>query len=101
MLKINQEANIPLFTPSWNNPAEDKFFDYKEEIDEEETHQERSSISKEGDDSRYDNENSNLESCPPPSSRKIKVIGTRHPTLTNSDIREENILPSSRKKLIP
>ncbi|MBW0500646.1 hypothetical protein O181_040361 [Austropuccinia psidii MF-1] len=32
----------------------------------------------------------------PPSRKKIKIIGPRHPTLINSDISEKNILPYSR-----
>ncbi|MBW0559713.1 hypothetical protein O181_099428 [Austropuccinia psidii MF-1] len=40
-------------------------------------------------------EHSSLESCLPPSARCIKIIGPQHPTLINSKIREENILPYS------
>ncbi|MBW0473458.1 hypothetical protein O181_013173 [Austropuccinia psidii MF-1] len=33
----------------------------------------------------------------PPARKKIKIIGPRHPTLINSDIRKTNILPYSRR----
>ncbi|MBW0499045.1 hypothetical protein O181_038760 [Austropuccinia psidii MF-1] len=48
-------------------------------------------------DASSDNEHSSLESCLPPAFRQIKVIRPQHPTLINSDITEENILPYSRQ----
>ncbi|MBW0526654.1 hypothetical protein O181_066369 [Austropuccinia psidii MF-1] len=96
MLKIHKESNIPFLTPSWDNSEEEEYFYCQEEI-KEQTHEERSLISDEENDSRSDNEHSSLESCLPPAVRQIKVIRPRHPTLINSDITEENILPYSRQ----
>ncbi|MBW0517036.1 hypothetical protein O181_056751 [Austropuccinia psidii MF-1] len=44
-----------------------------------------------------ENNTDSLSDCTPPVAKRIKVIGPRHPTLINSDIREENILPYPRQ----
>ncbi|MBW0533567.1 hypothetical protein O181_073282 [Austropuccinia psidii MF-1] len=97
MLKSHKESNIPFLTLSWDNSEEDEYFDHQEDMTEEQTYPERSSILNEEDESSNDNENSSLESFLPPSFRRIKFIGPQHPTLINSDITKENILPYSRR----
>ncbi|MBW0552465.1 hypothetical protein O181_092180 [Austropuccinia psidii MF-1] len=90
ILKDSKESDVPLLINSWcNSEEEEVFFDCQEEINEENL------ISSESNDSDDDGEHSSLESCLPPNARRIKVIGPRHPTLINSKIQEENILPYS------
>ncbi|MBW0533531.1 hypothetical protein O181_073246 [Austropuccinia psidii MF-1] len=91
-LKNSKESDVPLLINSWYNSDEEEFFDCQEEIAEEE-----SSTSSDQNSSNNDGEHSSLESCLPPSARQIKIIRPRHPTLINSEIREENILPYSRR----
>ncbi|MBW0542269.1 hypothetical protein O181_081984 [Austropuccinia psidii MF-1] len=90
ILKNSKESDVPLLINSWYNSDEEEFFDCQEEIAEEE-----SSTSSDENSSSDDGKHSSLESCLPPSARRIKIIGPRHPTLINSEIREENILPYS------
>ncbi|MBW0552703.1 hypothetical protein O181_092418 [Austropuccinia psidii MF-1] len=77
---------------SWDSLEEDEYFDCQEDMNEEQA-EGGSLILNEEDDSSNNNEHSSLESCLPPAVRRIKIIGPQHPTLINSDITEENILP--------
>ncbi|MBW0461422.1 hypothetical protein O181_001137 [Austropuccinia psidii MF-1] len=74
MLKSHKESNIPFLTPSWDNSEEDEYFDCQEDMTEEQTYPERSLILNEEDDSSNDDEHSDLESCLPPSVKRIKAI---------------------------
>ncbi|MBW0586474.1 hypothetical protein O181_126189, partial [Austropuccinia psidii MF-1] len=91
-LKNSKESDVALLINSWYDSNEEEFFNCQEEIAEEE-----SSTSSDENSSSDDGEHSSLESCLPPSARRIKIIGPRHPTLINSEIQEENILPYSRR----
>ncbi|MBW0482496.1 hypothetical protein O181_022211 [Austropuccinia psidii MF-1] len=94
--KDSKESDVPLLINSWcNSEEEEVFFDCQEEMNEEETHNEENLISSESNDLDDDSEHSSLESRLPPNAGCIKVIGPQHPTLINSEIREENILPYS------
>ncbi|MBW0482344.1 hypothetical protein O181_022059 [Austropuccinia psidii MF-1] len=95
ILKNLKESDVPRFINSWYNSEEEEFFNCQEEISEEETHNEESLISRNKNSLDKDDEHSSLESCLPPTARQIKIIGPQHPTLINSEIREENILPYS------
>ncbi|MBW0495008.1 hypothetical protein O181_034723 [Austropuccinia psidii MF-1] len=76
----------------WNN-HEEEFFDCQE--GPEDLSCGSSSINEEGESGEEDQ--SSLLNDAPSTNRRIKVIGPRHPTLINSEIRGENILPYSRR----
>ncbi|MBW0548814.1 hypothetical protein O181_088529 [Austropuccinia psidii MF-1] len=86
-LKESKDSILPLLIPSWNN-HEEEFFDCQE--GPEDVSCENSLINEEEDQSGLVNEEPSMR-------RIIKIIGQRHPTLINSKIREENILPYSRR----
>ncbi|MBW0562211.1 hypothetical protein O181_101926 [Austropuccinia psidii MF-1] len=91
-LKENTVSNTSPLNISWNDFYEEEYFDCQESMEEEErvpTIQEATDL--------LENDTDSLSDCTPPVAKRIKVIGSRHPTLINSDIREENILPYPRR----
>ncbi|MBW0529692.1 hypothetical protein O181_069407 [Austropuccinia psidii MF-1] len=70
MLKDPKESDVPLLFDTWYNSEEEEFFDCQEE-----THNEEILISSDENSLDDNSENSSLESCLPPSARRIKIIG--------------------------
>ncbi|MBW0535803.1 hypothetical protein O181_075518 [Austropuccinia psidii MF-1] len=92
-LKESKDSDLPLLISSWNN-HEEEFFDCQEGPEDLSC---ESSLINEEDESGEEEDQSSLLNEEPSMRRRIKIIGPRHPTLINSEIREENILPYSRQ----
>ncbi|MBW0490980.1 hypothetical protein O181_030695, partial [Austropuccinia psidii MF-1] len=88
-----KESNNMIPNTSWNGffEEEDKSYDCLEEVEEQasisEAHSEEESV--------FTNPGNERPGSPP--RKRIKVIGPKHPTLINLDIREANILPYPRR----
>ncbi|MBW0542512.1 hypothetical protein O181_082227 [Austropuccinia psidii MF-1] len=93
-LKESKDSDLPLLSPRWNN-HEEEFFDCQEGP-ENLSGDEEDGPEEEEDESGEEEEQSSSVNDIPSTRKRIKIIGPRHPTLINSEIREENILPYSR-----
>ncbi|MBW0592889.1 hypothetical protein O181_132604, partial [Austropuccinia psidii MF-1] len=93
-LESNPEPDNAFPGPSGNDFSEDQDKEYFE-CNEEQVKLEPGHANSFESESESNSEGS--EDMEPPSKKRIKVIGPRNPTLINSKIDKENILPYSRR----
>ncbi|MBW0558206.1 hypothetical protein O181_097921 [Austropuccinia psidii MF-1] len=100
-LSDNKKSDLSFSYPSWDDWSEsheDQFVVCLESLGKEENESTHEVIDDKTEvEERNMEDESNSDEDLSPARKRIKVIGPRHPTLINSEIREENILPYPRR----